>query len=172
MSLSSCATTRLNRLKKFPPAAAKRHLSAKSCTHWPRHARHKLNMRNTRVIGLRALGISLGIALAAVLPSLAQEHSQPFLVQGKVVEPSGGPVPGASVFLDCDNGDTPNTTTNGTGNFELKVTGGKKHVLCVLAQGFRAQLIELPPHSAGNIQLTVSLKIAPTGSTEVHDSGI
>jgi len=129
-------------------------------------------MRNTRVIGLRALGISLGIALAAVLPSLAQEHSQPFLVQGKVVEPSGGPVPGAAVFLDCDNGDTPNTTTNGTGNFELKVTGGKKHVLCVLAQGFRAQLIELPPHSAGNIQLTVSLKIAPTGSTEVHDSGI
>jgi len=129
-------------------------------------------MRDTRVIGLRALAVLLGIALAAVLPSLAQEHSQPFLVQGKVVEPSGGPVPGAAVFLDSNNGDTPNTKTNGTGNFELKVTGGKKHVLRVLAQGFRAEVIELPPYNAGNIQLTVSLKIAPTGSPEVQDSGI
>jgi len=129
-------------------------------------------MRDTRVIGLRALAVLLGIALAAVLPSLAQEHSQPFLIQGKVVEPSGGPVPGAAVFLDSDNGDTANATTNRTGNFELRVSGGKKHVLRVLAQGFRAEVIELPPYNAGNIQLTVSLKIAPTGAPEVQDSGI
>ncbi len=129
-------------------------------------------MRKTRVIGLRALPVFLGIALAAVRPSLAQEHSQPFLVQGKVVEPSGGPVPGAAVFLDSDNGDTANAITNPTGNFELEITRGKKHVLRVVAQGFRAEVIELPPRSAGNIQLTVSLKIASTGSPEVHDSGI
>jgi tetratricopeptide (TPR) repeat protein len=129
-------------------------------------------MWNTRVIGLRALALLLCIALAAVLPSVAQEHSQPFLVQGKVVEPSGGPVPGAAVFLDSNNGDTANAITNRTGNFELEVTGGKKHVLRVLAQGFRAEVIELPAYNAGNIQLTVSLKIAPTGSPEVHDSAI
>src|SRR5256885_9072559 len=172
MSLSSCATTRLNRPKKFPPAAANLRASAKSSTQWPRHARHKLNMRDTRVTGLRALAVLLGIALVAVLPSLAQEHSQPFLVQGKVVEPSGGPVPGAAVFLDSNNGDTANATTNRTGNFQLKVSGGKKHVLRVVAQGFRAEVIELPLDNAGKIQLTVSLKIAPTGSPEVHDSGI
>src|SRR5256885_1365787 len=172
MSLSSCATTRLHRPKKFPPAAAKLHLSAKSCTQWPHHARHKLNMRDTRVIGLWALAVSLGIALAAVLPSLAQEHSQPFLVQGKVVKPSGGPVSGAAVFLDSNNGDTANAITNRTGDFELMVSGGKKHVLRVVAQGFRAEVIELPPYNAGNIQLTLSLKIAPTGSPEIRDSGI
>ena len=129
-------------------------------------------MRNTRVIGFRPLAVFLGIALSTALPSLAQEHSRPFLVQGKVVEPSGGPVPGAAVFIDSNNGDTASATTNRTGNFELKVSGGKKYVLRVLAQGFKAEMIELPPYNASNIQLTVSLKIAPTGSPEVHDSGI
>src|SRR5260221_4223206 len=113
-------------------------------------------MRKTRVIGLRALPVFLGIALAAVRPSLAQEHSQPFLVQGKVVEPSGRPVPGAAVFLDSDNGDTANAITNPTANFELEITSGKQHDLRVVAQAVRAEAIEPPPRRAANIQLTVA----------------
>jgi len=57
-------------------------------------------MRDNSCDRFASLGSVVGIALRGVLPSLAQEHSQPFLVQGKVVEPSGGPVPGAAVFLD------------------------------------------------------------------------
>ena len=128
-------------------------------------------MCNFRVSGFRLL-VSILCTSFAASPSIGQAQSKLFRVQGKVVEPSGGPVPGAKILVDPGTDPSPKTTADENGGFELEVPAGAKHVLWVLYQGFQPAHIDLPSTIAGTFKVTIALKIGGGSTTEIEREGI
>lgn len=92
----------------------------------------------------------LAVALFATVTAFAQG-----VVQGKVTDDKGLPIPGASVFI---KGTTSGTTTGDDGTFSINVTA-KKTVIQVSVVNFATQSFTVSPGQTLNIQLQSELKL-------------
>ncbi|MCU7502971.1 MAG: carboxypeptidase-like regulatory domain-containing protein [Ignavibacteria bacterium] len=87
---------------------------------------------------------------------LAQPHSNPFIIKGKVVElESGAPVLSAAVFLENT---TIGTTTDPNGEFELKSSKYGTYNLIVSSLGFDLQSVPVRAYKAELFELTIKLR--------------
>jgi TonB-linked SusC/RagA family outer membrane protein len=87
--------------------------------------------------------------------SVSQIHAQSRVIAGRVVDPAGSPLVGATVSVV---GGGANATTNANGAFTISVPAGAKQ-LEVTYVGFATQRLALGSES------TVSVKMAPTNSS-------
>ena len=84
--------------------------------------------------------VALGIQVALALPAAAQTTA---VLQGTVLDPSGGVIPAASVRIQhLANGTERAVVTDTRGHFEIVALGTGDYRVEIQAQGFQAQIVE------------------------------
>lgn len=109
------------------------------------------------VVVLCAILLRSGLAFA--------EQDQGTLV-GRVLDPSGGGVPGAPVAVTSESGASVHTRTNGDGHYVLAPLVIGRYRITVEAAGFKrvvSELIEV--HGGSRVRLDVELELGPVTDT-------
>lgn len=87
-------------------------------------------------------------------------------IAGKVVDPSGAVIPGASAEIQNPvTGYKQSATTDSAGSFSFRNIPFNPYHLAVTAKGFQAQEEDVNVRSAVPVNLTVMLQIAGTSET-------
>ena len=100
-----------------------------------------------------------GLTPSAAPPAFTIHGLTP--VTGRVVDPDGRPVPGATVMLSADGRLLATTVTNAAGEFEIDAPGGRNLDIRIALAGFRAEPREIDAAGGsaadlGDIHLAVS----------------
>src|SRR5271170_6845306 len=106
-----------------------------------------------RVAMARTLGLFFTLILSCSLPALAQE----IVLKGRVIDPQGNDLPGASVQVAGHGRVIAQATSGSDGLFEIKLASPGQFVVKVEAPGFRP--VEQPIHVAlsGNVEIIVKI---------------
>ena len=78
-------------------------------------------------------------------------------IKGKIIDPSGGPVPGAQIAAVNRVGVVAQTTTAANGSFQLDAPETPDTRLVIAAPGFRTRT--LPPDEAASVQLEIAPRV-------------
>jgi iron complex outermembrane receptor protein len=89
---------------------------------------------------------------------LLLQVSQPVTVGGRIVDPSGGAIAGASIALDMVGHAPTITTSDGDGRFTLTAPAAGRGVLTVTSEGFTAARLEVS--TEGSPPMTIRLQVA------------
>ncbi len=93
--------------------------------------------------------LALTFICAAALPALAQADVSSATIRGTVTDPQGDAITNATVtILDIDQGTSRTTTTDSSGEFQVRLVRPGRHDITVTASGFARYLLK-------DIQLTV-----------------
>ncbi|MCL4850537.1 MAG: TonB-dependent receptor [Bryobacteraceae bacterium] len=110
-----------------------------------------------------AVCAALALALVALsLPSLCTDHT----VSGRILDPQGKVVPGASVLLQAGSSEVARTATDRQGRFLLAAPGAGSYRLSASALGFQTSQQEIIVPPAGTLTLDLTLP----GLAGQHDS--
>lgn len=97
-------------------------------------------------------------AVCALTPSLAV--AGPWSIQGRVIDPSGQAVAGASVMLRAPSGAARTTRTAPNGAFAFSDVAPGAYDVVVSADGFRADPVRVTASAAGTPAVEIALRLA------------
>src|SRR6267154_4689852 len=183
MSLSSSVTTRLNRPKTFPPAAAKlrssdvRRLSQTPCA-IPRaplmshlrtavaiSPRHSIACSPLRLFQRLPALVFIVAIVCTVSPAQAQRSTRQITIAGEVRDPTGASIVGATVALLNSSGEKlVSGTTDSSGKFSLLAPALPVYRVQVSKELFYPKALDVSPDLQAVKSLVITLEVSGSRS--------
>jgi len=116
--------------------------------------------------GLKQLALSLVLVALACSPAFAQGASTSS-ISGTVVDSGGGVIPGATVVVTSESGQTFNVVTNAEGAFTVPALQPGTYKVTVTLQGFKTAVISdvrIAPNAPARISPSRARLITPPRS--------